>query len=290
MLNMVSRRNKLLIVGLMALLTAFTVLAAAFFEITILYLIVLFCTYINVVLLIGISSKINKVSSDIQREISGSLKNDLGKLRVDINRKEQATYLAQLYAVLNPIKPFPVLGDSAISPDLAYQYVDYILKHKPKKILECGSGVSTLLTALALKKAGGGELISLENDKKYLEITEKLLKEHGVNKYVKLKLAPLKRVETMGYDLLWYSIKEIDKLKNIDMVFVDGPPGFIQELSRLPALPILYSALSKGYVILLDDTNRKDEQLIIDIWKNKYRLDEQKLEAEKGAVILWGQK
>ena len=64
-----------------------------------------------------------------------------------------------------------------IGKDDALNLYKLILKNKPQKILECGTGIgaSTAVMALALKKLGAGNIISLEQSQKCAEIAKSLI-------------------------------------------------------------------------------------------------------------------
>jgi hypothetical protein len=56
----------------------------------------------------------------------------------------------------------------------------------------------------------------------------------------------------------------------IDMLVMDGPPAATAPLARYPALPVLGNQLSPGSIVLLDDTYREEERLIVARWKKEY--------------------
>jgi hypothetical protein len=58
--------------------------------------------------------------------------------------------------------------------------------------------------------------------------------------------------------------------QKIDLLLIDGPPGFIQPLSRYPAIPTLYNNLDEHCTVILDDAARKDEQIIAKKWANEH--------------------
>ena len=76
------------------------------------------------------------------------------------------------------------------------------------------------------------------------------------------------------------------------MLIVDGPPRITQELARYPAIPILYEFFADRFTILLDDSKRDDEAIIIQKWivfleTNKYKVKiENFINYEKGMTIL----
>ena len=71
------------------------------------------------------------------------------------------------------------------------------------------------------------------------------------------------------------------------MLVIDGPSGFIQPLSRYPALPMLYDRLAQDAVIYLDDAARPDEREIATLWLDTFpEFEYEYVEAERGCTIL----
>lgn len=103
--------------------------------------------------------------------------------------------------------------------DYSYLY-DFIIKNRPKNILECGTGVTTIVMAHALKDAKiDGQITSMESHKKWYEMSKDLLPKN-LNRYVEFVLSPV--IED------YYSFFRGSRYTNIpekkyDLVFVDGP-------------------------------------------------------------------
>ena len=192
------------------------------------------------------------------------------------------------FFILLRVKPRAFLGKfggSAISSDMANILISKILKTKAKLVLEAGSGLSTILMGYALEKTGG-ILISLEHDKKFYEKTLADIRLHKL-KNVKLIYAPLQIFNLEGKEWLWYCPEGLKEIESIDILFVDGPPGSAQPLSRYPALPILKDKISNSCTIILDDFFRKDEREIVNIWKSCFFDFELTIyKTQKGTAIL----
>jgi hypothetical protein len=84
----------------------------------------------------------------------------------------------------------PPLGTWAIEADfggLVYQQ----MQDRPQVVVECGSGVTTLLIAACLRAQGSGRLYSLEHDARFATITQQRLAAAGLSDWVELIVAPL---------------------------------------------------------------------------------------------------
>lgn len=183
-------------------------------------------------------------------------------------------------------KTLPPFRGSAISTESALKLIDTIKETKPKIVLEMGSGTSTLITALALKQNGDGKIISLEHLKRFVEYNNKPIEQHGVLDYAEILYAPLRKYTLAEGEWEWYDYEY--KLEDkIDIMTVDGPPGFLQDLSRFPALDLMYEHLSDQAVIFIDDTKRDDERKMIEMWLKKYpEFSYEFHDTEDGTVIL----
>ena len=106
-----------------------------------------------------------------------------------------------------------------------YQLYNYIINHKPKKILELGSGLSTVVILIALKHICQKYpkykpiFISMENEKKFFLNTRKKLPKH--NK-IKTKLIFSKIIKDNYLIFSGYRYLKTPRY-DYDFIFVDGP-------------------------------------------------------------------
>ncbi|HBF13426.1 MAG TPA: hypothetical protein DDW49_08610 [Deltaproteobacteria bacterium] len=199
----------------------------------------------------------------------------------------QLDALQSLHAVVKIRKPLPIMRSWAVSPDFVNIIVSEILDHKPKIIVELGCGVSTLVMGYLLEGLGNTTLYSFEHDLIYLEKTRQNLEAHGLTQKIKLIHAPLIHLEVNLQNHRWYDIEKFNEIESIDLLIVDGPPGWLQKLARFPALPLLIKKLSSKATALVDDTFRKDETTMLQKWAKLYpHLLQETIETEKGACIL----
>src|SRR3990167_8703876 len=158
----------------------------------------------------------------------------------------------------------PELGKYTVGEDFADIMLQEILKRQPRSIIEAGSGVSTVLAAYCLEQIGGGSLYSLEHDALYAQETKNMLTQHALTSVdVNVFFAPLCSYKIANETFHWYEKSYLDKVKEIDMLIVDGPPRATGKFARYPILPLFYDRLSSSAIILLDDANRPDEAAIV---------------------------
>jgi predicted O-methyltransferase YrrM len=180
----------------------------------------------------------------------------------ETNRQQLA--LTNIRPLLGSL-PVP-FGDWAINPFFGEEIVFTLMDERPKLVVECGSGSSTVLIAACLRQLGQGRLVALEHDAAFAHRTERLLTMHGLDEVGRVIEAPLERRSIDGRVYEWYSDVLGQHPREIDVLIVDGPPGDTGPLARYPAVPLLKEGLSPNCVILLDDANRADEQSIGKRW------------------------
>lgn len=163
----------------------------------------------------------------------------------------------------------PYTRDWSAAPDFLQLIVEHALEHQPRLILECSSGLTSLMLARCCQMNRKGDVISLENGAEYAAKTRLHLSRYGLEAYGKVIDAPLQSYSIEGEEYLWYQLDHMDD-RSINMLVIDGPPGFIQRHSRFPALPLLYDKLADGCVVFMDDAAREDERQIVAMWQRAY--------------------
>ena len=185
--------------------------------------------------------------------------------------------------------PLPPMRGFAVSPDLALLLYELVHEHHPSLVVECGSGVSSLVIGYALKVVGAGHLISFEHDARAAERSVALVGRHGLERQVQIVHAALQETHSAGESWKWYGLEVEETLvgKRAHLVFIDGPPGSLQPLARYPALRRLAPFLAPDAVVVLDDVARPDEWAITERWlREDPRLTLQRIAHEKGTAIL----
>jgi hypothetical protein len=137
-----------------------------------------------------------------------------------------------------------------------------------QRILECGSGLSTLLMGVCAR-ISGSSVVSLEHSGTWADTVERALHMHLIGHHVKLVRSPLKDYGTYS----WYDVpSNVIDPRGFTAVICDGPPSATPG-GRFGLLPLMQSSLCPGCTILLDDLNRPQEQLIVTQWASDYGLE-----------------
>ena len=199
----------------------------------------------------------------------------------------QIEAVLSVLATLRPDRPLPATRSWAASPDLLRTLVNHIFEQKPERVLELGSGVSTLVMAHVLNRTGG-HVTALEQDAEYAQKTRDTIRLHGLEETATVVHAPLRSFDIAGEEWLWYDWNGLNDATMFDLLFVDGPSGNVQSLARYPGLPLLNDQLDDGCTIVLDDAHREEEQKVAKRWltENPLLVREEHLNLEKGALIL----
>jgi hypothetical protein len=105
-----------------------------------------------------------------------------------------------------------------------WEIYSFVRNKKPKEILECGTGVSTVVMTYALmeneKEGYRGRITSMESVEKYYEMARKLLPAH-MTSYADLICSPVVEDYYSLFRGVRYRDVPIDR--NYDFVYVDGP-------------------------------------------------------------------
>jgi predicted O-methyltransferase YrrM len=165
----------------------------------------------------------------------------------------QSEYYLQLITLLQLQAPIPATRNWAASPDVLLTLLNLARTTNPQVILDLGSGMSTLVLA---KSAPGAKVVSIDNSPEFAEKTKKILENHAITN-AEVRVAPL-TPHTSGVD--WYDLSRLSDVSNIDLLFIDGPPGSKNPMARHPAIAECIAKLSPKAVIVIDDAGREGER------------------------------
>ncbi|HHJ35086.1 MAG TPA: class I SAM-dependent methyltransferase [Gammaproteobacteria bacterium] len=182
--------------------------------------------------------------------------------------------------------PLPVAKDWSAAADFLKLLSDFCLDKKPVNIVECSSGTSSLVLAKCCQMNESGHVYSLENGEEFAQKTRRQLTDFSLGSHCSVIHSPLENIEVNGVPFKWYTLDKLP-VRDINVLVVDGPSGFIQKNSRYPALPLLVDRLAKDCVIFLDDAAREDEQALVRLWQLEFpEFQAEYIENERGCFVL----
>jgi len=142
-----------------------------------------------------------------------------------------------------------------------------IVHRSRTRIVECGSGVSTVVLARLLRQRGGaGTIVALEHDAQWAALVTDMLRRESLLDLARVVSAPL------AGDPPWYSRSALTEMPDdIDLLLVDGPPAHAPGHGgrRAPALAAFGPRLTETATVILDDANRPGEQQVLTGWQSE---------------------
>jgi hypothetical protein len=209
-------------------------------------------------------------------------------------RKERDRVAKRVQDITNlfemvPIRAgIPPLGLWTASADLLVELVDRFVETRPATVVEGGSGVSTVVLALAAREHGiESRIVALEHDPDWAETTRRLLARHGVAEYAEVRDAPLGPTSLPDHHTPWYDESALADLSEVGLVLVDGPPEGTGPRARYPMVPLLLDRLARRCTILVDDTARPGDADVVDRWRPLLPdFEFASLHLDKGAAVL----
>jgi predicted O-methyltransferase YrrM len=191
--------------------------------------------------------------------------------RKDIARAIACCQDAAAMPTLTALLPVDLPHSSfSLSPAAVARMLNEVAFRGHRTIVECGSGVSTLLFGAKLRQAGAGHVWSIEHDPQWADYMRRLIERVGLQDWITLVEAPLEETQIAGRPLAWYSraaLPEVLVLPRIDVLLVDGPPMATGRLNRFGALPVFDGQLHASSLVVLDDAYRRGERAVANAWK-----------------------
>lgn len=127
-------------------------------------------------------------------------------------------------------------------------------------ILECGSGLSTVLVGAIAKKRNQGHW-TLEHKPEWAANVQRHLDRYRIDSVVQCT-RPLKDYG----EFCWYDPPSKSMPDGFVLVICDGPPGTTRG-GRYGLVPIMKDRLKPGCVILVDDADREPDLAIAKRWE-----------------------
>jgi hypothetical protein len=130
-------------------------------------------------------------------------------------------------------------------------------------ILECGSGLSTLLVG-AVAKMRGQRHFALEHTPAWAAKVQSYLNLYNLDTVV----LPSKPLRDYG-EYSWYDISGETIPDSFSLVICDGPPATTNG-GRYGLVPVMWERLKSGCVVLLDDAGREQERAVARRWQTEF--------------------
>ena len=166
-----------------------------------------------------------------------------------------------------PRDALPNLGSWKADTGLLALVADHIIEHRPKLVVEFGTGASTLIVARALQMAGGGSpcghFVSFDQHPAFARANREWLAQYGLE--ADLRAVPLR--PSQGWPGLWYDQGPLPD--GIDFMLIDGPPWTIHPFTR-GAASTLFGQIARGGTVMLDDAARPGERIVARRWRREW--------------------
>ena len=188
--------------------------------------------------------------------------------RIDL----QATHVRSAVGIAATAGDMPIFwSEHAIAPETLALIQHTMSSFSAPRVLELGSGVSTLLIANSFRRAGEGHILSFDDDERWASLTNSNLKRENLDAFAEVRLAPMVDITSGGRRASWYDLADLDDSARFDLIIVDGPPAWRGDsLARLPALYELRRHLSDKGLLVLDDAGRGGEIEIARQWQRDF--------------------
>jgi hypothetical protein len=193
--------------------------------------------------------------------------------------------------------PFLPWSSGAMRPAGLVEVCNDIVLNDRGRIVELGSGISTVLLARLLSQLsapGERRLAAVEHDARWKRWVVGQLAREGLDDHAVVVDAPLRACTAAEEGCTWYDEAAVDAGLDatmggevIDLLVVDGPPAFAvgHGLARHPALPMLRDRLARGATVVLDDVERPGEQEVLRRWEAEFGLVFRREERNAGVAI-----
>jgi hypothetical protein len=159
---------------------------------------------------------------------------------------------------------------SAANHSLLYLIARSFMELPVRNVLEMGAGQSSiLLNQLNERLKKEANITTVEHDPLWADRIRGQVK-HRVN------VAALVEKSIDGHRIHHYGDGYFDPSVLYDFVLVDGPPAHGKEemaLNRLGALELLNKNLAESFVLIVDDAERRGEEMLIGLIRKKLRSD-----------------
>ncbi len=152
-------------------------------------------------------------------------------------------------------------------------WAEAVIARAPSAVLEFGSGISTVVSALLMRRIHGAGVVrvfSVEQGEEAAAQTRARLETLGLNPLVSIHVAPVERVQIDAFESSGYAVTA-DQMgvflgeTRPEMVLIDGPFGGYG--ARFSTLPVVHPWLAADAEIWMDDALRDSELAIAHWWE-----------------------
>jgi len=184
-------------------------------------------------------------------------------------------YIASAVAEMNkvPVSRFEHPGDSALDPASCRFVAAFVRALGAKRILEFGSGFSTLMMAREIEAVEGNYLLSIDHLPAYSAAAREALESSGCQAKVDFRVAKLKPRFYGPRLLLTYDLPKglLAALGPFDLVLIDSPEhNYACEAVFYDAFP----AVAEGGYLVLGEANREGHEKVSSLnWDHAYGED-----------------
>lgn len=166
--------------------------------------------------------------------------------------------------------------------DAKLDYLEEIAKNSactPGPILECGSGLTTILLAMLAGKRGV-ETWTLEHHPQWLDRVSRSLGKYRLPA-INLCYAPLRNYESFS----WYDPPVARMPSEFKLVICDGPPDLANG-GRYGLVSVFGDHLLSGALILFDDAMEAGQQEVLWRWQTEAGMEVQLRETQEVSFAL----
>lgn len=180
-------------------------------------------------------------------------------------------YIAEAIAAMDkmPLSRLEHPGSWAMDPASCRFLAGFVRALGAKRVIEFGSGFSTLMMAREIAPLEENYLLSIDDSPRYSAMAKEALETSGCQAKVEFRVAPL-RPRLYGTRLLLsYSLPEglLEAMGPFDVALIDAPNYY----GRESVFYDVFNALAPGGYIILDDANREDmERAYVRSWQSAY--------------------
>jgi hypothetical protein len=158
------------------------------------------------------------------------------------------------------------LGEWALDAQTIILVWEILHRERPRLIVECGAGISTLALAQYAATSSDGDpcfIVSLEQDFETAQSIRERLSTVDLQRFVQIVYSPLDAKGNYSLHNFEAVLAQLPR-RFIDFLMIDGPAG--ETGCRLGTLPMLLGHCTEGAKWFLDDAFRDGEMRILNQW------------------------